>query len=111
LEDLHRADYCHRDIRLDNIMRCANTYVVIDLELAARADQHVFWRSDALPPEVAAGARVFGQLDDLWQLGKLSLGVELVEDGVLRRIHHLARRLVQRDVPSAREALEALQCL
>ena len=113
LEDFHSAGFCHRDIRLDNVIRCSDTYVVIDLELAARADQPVFWRSDALPFDVAARSRVYGQLDDLWQLGKLIRRVELAvaEDAVASQIRHLASRLVQRDVPSARAALEALQHL
>lgn len=83
--------------------------MVIDLELAARNDQFVFWTSRALPPDVAARARGFNFLDDLWQLGMMIRGTENdQQDAINRQIYELAEGLVQRTLNSAADALGSL---
>lgn len=111
--DFHDAGYCHRDIRLDNVVRCFNRYLVIDLEVAGPLGERVFWHSNTLPPDVAAGTRGFDPLDDLWQLGNLIRRVELAgaQDGVARQVYDMAGRLLQRDIPSATAALNVLSDL
>lgn len=111
LDDLHGAGLCHRDIRLDNIVRCSNTYMVIDLELAASADKLVFWSSSALPPDVDARVRGFHFMDDLWQLGKMIRQIEVYHDAITHSIFELAERLVGRHIKTAAEALESLGSL
>lgn len=87
--------------------------MVIDLELAGRTDTPVFWPSDTLPRDVKAGRRAFGVLDDLWQLGKMILKVELggPQEDVRKGVYAMARQLVARRMASATAALSSLSDL
>ena len=107
LQALHEAGFCHRDIRIDNVIRCAGAYTVIDLELAAANNQPVFWASAALPEGVSPAGRAYVHTDDLWQLGRMIL--RLVGVGADERsiaIRRVAEDLVDGRVASARDALQ-----
>lgn len=88
LEGLHGAGFCHRDIRVDNVIRCDRVYKVIDLELADFSGQRVFWESDALPPSAKTGPYVFAH--DLWQVGSM-IDVLLREVDVTDKTAHVDR--------------------
>ena len=70
LQAVHQAGLVHRDIREDNAVRYFDRWVLIDWELAGRADEQVWWHGKSLPPAVEAGNAYICQ-HDLWQVGKL----------------------------------------
>ena len=73
LQAVHGAGFVHRDIRTDNILQYNNRWVLIDWELAGRADEKVWWHGKSLPDAVLAG-ELYTRQHDLWQVGKLVQG-------------------------------------
>ena len=70
LDALHEADLVHRDVRMANIVNCRSRWILIDLELAGKAGELVWFRSDHLPQRVQSG-EPYQKADDLWMLGAL----------------------------------------
>ena len=80
---LHRVGIVHRDLRKENLVcvsvsAIAKQWMVIDLELAAKADQCVTetkrlsaWDRDTL--EVRAGKQIYTCMSDMYLIGKLLL--------------------------------------
>lgn len=73
LAPVHAAGFVHRDIRLDNIVKGPNGWVLLDWELAGRQGQHVWWTGKMLPPAVKSGSELYTCKTDLWQVGQLVL--------------------------------------
>jgi len=71
LKHIHEYDFVHRDICLDNVVRATNGWVLIDWELAGRANQFVWWEGKLLPDGVKHRLEPYTCRTDLWQLGML----------------------------------------
>ena len=71
LRRLHEAGYVHRDIRMDNIVKYFQQWLLIDWELAGQVDQPVWWDGKYLPDPVRLGQHRYSVKTDLWQVGKL----------------------------------------
>jgi serine/threonine protein kinase len=71
LKALHKQEWVHRDIRIDNLVHGPNGWVLIDWELAGPVGQPVFWNSTYLPSKVNAGQMPYTTATDLWQVGRL----------------------------------------
>lgn len=68
---VHQHDFVHRDIRLDNVFRVNDGWILIDWELAGKANQLVWWEGDLLPDAVKHRNQPYTCKTDLWQLGML----------------------------------------
>eukprot|EP00771_Trimastix_marina_P002843 gnl/Trimastix_PCT/4008.p1 GENE.gnl/Trimastix_PCT/4008~~gnl/Trimastix_PCT/4008.p1 ORF type:complete len:283 (-),score=22.66 gnl/Trimastix_PCT/4008:41-889(-) len=75
LEALHAHDYCHRDIRLPNILvppegeyPKPTQFILTDFELAGRPGDDVPWQHDSQAPEVKASHKAT-KASDIYQLG------------------------------------------
>ncbi|DBB07141.1 TPA: hypothetical protein ACH3X1_011712 [Trebouxia sp. C0004] len=71
LKHVHQHDFVHRDIRLDNVLRVNDGWLLIDWELAGRTNQLVWWEGKLLPDAVKHRTEPFTCKTDLWQLGML----------------------------------------
>ncbi len=71
LEHIHECDFVHRDIRLDNVVKMTNGWLLIDWELAGRTNQNVWWEGKLLPDGVKHRLEPYTCKTDLWQLGML----------------------------------------
>lgn len=71
LQHIHEYGFVHRDIRLDNVVKATNGWLLIDWELAGRTNQIVWWEGKMLPDEVKHRSEPFTVKTDLWQLGML----------------------------------------
>ena len=71
LEALHGADIVHRDVRLANIIRCHDRWVLIDPELAGRAGDRVWFDSKWLPERFRSLEDGYLPGHDLWMVGKI----------------------------------------
>ncbi|BDA48582.1 probable crinkler effector protein 8 [Coccomyxa sp. Obi] len=98
---LHEAGYVHRDIRVDNIVKYFQQWVLIDWELAGRVDQDVWWEGSALPEPVRLHQRPYTVKTDLWQVGKLMMTQQVVAS---REAKLFAQKLVNGDFQSAAQA-------
>ncbi|CAL8466510.1 g6046 [Coccomyxa elongata] len=77
LRPLHEAGYVHRDIRMDNIVKYFQQWLLIDWELAGRVDQLVWWEGKLLPEPVRLHQHPYTIQTDLWQVGKLILSQQV----------------------------------
>ncbi|CAL8466425.1 g5961 [Coccomyxa elongata] len=79
LRPLHEAGYVHRDIRMDNIVRYFQQWILIDWELAGRVDQTVWWEGNCnlLPDPVRLRQHPYTAQTDLWQVGKLIISQQV----------------------------------
>jgi len=101
---LHAAGLVHRDLRWPNILRVAyNRWMIIDFELASEENQNVFWTGEALPKVVETKERGYTKQDDMWQVSRLLLDIQLPP----------AWDTFKRDLPNltATEALHRIQTL
>ncbi|KAG2427157.1 hypothetical protein HXX76_010878 [Chlamydomonas incerta] len=113
---LHRAGFVHRDIRWRNVVRVPelrssgslSTYVLIDLEHAARADCAVDcrepdFRLGSWPSEdmLESGSGRYTPASDLCLVAHLMMCIPLSQSG-----QHLQQALAARQVPSAEAALQ-----
>ena len=73
LAPVHAAGFVHRDIRLDNVVKGPDGWVLLDWELAGRIDQRVWWTGQMLPPAIKARSESYTCKTDLWQIGQLVL--------------------------------------
>lgn len=68
---IHGYGFVHRDIRLDNVLKVTDGWLLIDWELAGRADQMVWWKGTMLLEVVLHKVEPYTCKTDLWQLGML----------------------------------------
>jgi serine/threonine protein kinase len=68
---LHGAGIVHRDVRMANVIKCHDRWVLIDVDLAGRAGEHVWFDSTWLPSRVRSREDGFLPIHDLWMVGKL----------------------------------------
>ena len=47
LKHIHEYGFVHRDVRLDNVIRTTNGWLLIDWELAGRTNQNVWWEGNS----------------------------------------------------------------
>lgn len=73
LAPVHAAGFVHRDVRLDNVVKGPDGWVLIDWDLAGRENQYVWWTGQTLPPAVRAGTETYTCKTDIWQIGQLVL--------------------------------------
>ena len=66
---LHREGLVHRDLRLPNVYRFGDSWLVSDWELAAPAGLQVPYKIKRLPEDVKSGREVYTYRHDLWQVG------------------------------------------
>ncbi|DBA79689.1 TPA: hypothetical protein ACH3X1_008362 [Trebouxia sp. C0004] len=71
LKHIHEYGFVHRDIRLDNVVKGTNGWLLIDWELAGRTNQIVWWEGKLLPDGVKHRSEPFTVKTYLWQLGML----------------------------------------
>jgi len=71
LRHIHEHDFVHRDIRLDNVVKVMDGWLLIDWELAGRANEIVWWEGKLLPDLVKHRLEPYTCKTDLWQLGML----------------------------------------
>lgn len=72
LEDFHKFELVHRDLRWPNILSIGNNkWIVIDMELADENGKNVFWKNDVLKEEVYSNKRGYEYKDDLYQVSLL----------------------------------------
>jgi len=71
LKHIHEYGFVHRDVRLDNVVRATNGWLLIDWELAGRTNQIVWWEGKLLPDGVKHRLEPYTCKTDLWQLGML----------------------------------------
>ena len=104
LTALHRQNWVHRDIRMDNLVHGPTGWVLIDWELAALAGQHVFWNSAYLPLEVNAG-QPYTAACDLWQVGSIIQQYNALSSEAMK---HFANQLTNKYFEFAEHALHAM---
>ena len=105
LTALHKQNWVHRDIRMDNLVHGPTGWVLIDWELAALAGQHVFWNSTHLPPEVNAGQMPYTPACDLWQVGRIIQQHNTLSSEAMK---HFANQLTSKSFELAEHALHAM---
>ncbi|KAL3137961.1 hypothetical protein ABBQ38_005208 [Trebouxia sp. C0009 RCD-2024] len=105
LTALHKQNWVHRDIRMDNLVHGPTGWVLIDWELAALAGQHVFWNSTHLPPEVNAGQMPYTPACDLWQVGRIIQQHNTLSSEAMK---HFANQLTSKYFELAEHALHAM---
>lgn len=89
LTPVHAAGFVHRDIRLDNVVKGPDGWVLLDWELAGRENQHVWWTNQILPPAIRAGLELYTCQTVLWQIGQLVLTHAIPSAGSAAYAHHL----------------------
>ncbi|KAK9813152.1 hypothetical protein WJX72_009901 [[Myrmecia] bisecta] len=102
--DLSRQRFVHRDIRMENVVQLFDEWMLIDWELAGRADELVWWRGKVLPEPVRAGQAPYIVQTDIWQVGRLIQMQPVASDGA----RQIAQRLVAGDYVSAARATEEI---
>jgi len=105
LTALHKQNWVHRDVRMDNLVHGPAGWVLIDWELAGPAGQHVFCNSTYLPPEVNTGQMPYTATSDLWQVGKIIQRHDALSTGATK---HFANQLISKQFTSAEHALSAM---
>ena len=105
LTALHKQEWVHRDIRIDNLVHGSKGWVLIDWELAGPTGQPVFWNSTYLPSEVNAGQMPYTTATDLWQVGRLIQRFDTLSAGATK---HFANQLISGQFMSAEDALAAM---
>ncbi|DBA74106.1 TPA: hypothetical protein ACH3X1_010914 [Trebouxia sp. C0004] len=80
LQHIHAYGFVHRDIRLDNVVKATNSWLLIDWELAGRTNQIVWWEGKMLPDGVKHRSEPFTVKTDLWQLGMLIKSAAICAD-------------------------------
>lgn len=71
LQGVHSHGIVHRDFCKKNIVRANDGWLLIDWELAGKANQHVWWEGPRLPDLVRQRIETYTVCTDLWQVGKL----------------------------------------
>ena len=72
LKHIHEYGFVHRNIRLDNVVKGPDGWLLIEWELAGRANHIVWWEGRLLPDGVKHRLEPFTVQTDLWQLGMLT---------------------------------------
>lgn len=98
---LHAAGYVHRDIRMDNIVKYFERWLLIDWEVAGRVDQEVWWEGKLLPDPVRLRQHPYTVQTDLWQVGMLIMSQESVASPAAKQY---AQQLVSGAIESAAQA-------
>ena len=105
LAALHKENWVHRDVRMDNLVHGPAGWVLIDWELAGPAGHHVFWNSAHLPPEVNSGHMPYTAVSNLWQVGKIIQRYDALCTGTTK---HFANMLISKQFTAAEHALSAM---
>lgn len=105
LKHVHMHDFVHRDIRLDNVLRVNNGWLLIDWELAGKTNQLVWWEAKLLPDAVKHRIEPYTSKTDLWQLGMLIKTAAVCADVA---ITSFADRLLAGEFPNAASAQASL---
>ena len=105
LTALHKQNWVHRDVRMDNLVHGPTAWILIDWELAAPAGQHVFWNSTYLPPEVNAGQMPYTAACDLWQVGRIIQQYNALSSEAMK---HFANQLTSKHFGFPEHVLHAL---
>ncbi len=105
LVDVHSYDFVHRDIRIENLIRVNDGWLLIDWELAGKANQNVWWEGKLLPDSVRYHLAPYTIQTDLWQVGNL-IKAEAISSVVA--IDNFAEQLLAGSFSSARAALAAM---
>ena len=71
LKHIHEYGFVHRDVRLDNVIRATNSWLLIDWELVGRTNQIVWWQGKLLSDGVKHRLEPYTGKTNLWQIGKL----------------------------------------
>ena len=106
LTALHKQNWVHRDIRIDNLVHGPTGWILIDWELAAPAGQHVFWNSAYLPPEVNAGQMPYTPACDLWQVGRIIDQYSALSSEAMKQF---ANQLTSKHFEVAKHALHSMR--
>jgi len=107
LDKLHDLGWCHRDVRWKNILQVEDgTFMLIDFEYAAMEGRRITWSNNHLPPEVKRDQNMaWGKSQDMWQVGRLLLGV-LGQRDDFSQLHMLLSREDPAFRMSAKDALQ-----
>ncbi len=105
LKHIHEHGFVHRDIHLGNVVRAKNGWILIDWELAGRANQFAWWEGRLLPDGVKHRLEPYACKTDLWQLGMLIRNAAVSADVA---IASFADRLLAGDFATAAIAQASL---
>ena len=105
LKHIHESGFVHRDVRLDNVVKATNGWLLIDWELAGRTNQIVWWEAKLLPDGVKQRLEPYTCKTDLWQLGML---IKTAAVSVDVAITSFAERLLAGDFATAAIAQASL---
>ncbi|DBB12481.1 TPA: hypothetical protein ACH3X3_005284 [Trebouxia sp. C0006] len=105
LKHIHEHGFVHRDIHLGNVVRAKNGWILIDWELAGRANQFAWWEGRILPDGVKHRLEPYACKTDLWQLGMLIRNAAVSADVA---IASFADRLLAGDFATAAIAQASL---
>ena len=83
LKGIHDHEFVHRDIRLENVVKVSNGWLLIDWELASRANQVVWWEGKILPDLVKDKVQPYTCKTDMWQLGMLNKAAAISDLAVM----------------------------
>ena len=105
---IHGYGVVHRDICLNNVMKVTDGWLLIDWELAGRANQTVWWTRMMLPDMVLHKVEPYTCKTDLWQLGMLIKSSAATEDVA---VTSFADKLLAGDFASAAHAQASMWSL
>ena len=71
LRHWHARGYIHGDVRIDNVVKYFDEWILLDWEVAGKSGALVWWRGQELPMDVKAHRAPYTCQTDLWQIGKL----------------------------------------
>ncbi len=66
LRHIHEHGFVHQDICLDNVVKVMDGWLLIDWELAGRANQIIWWEGKLLPDLVKRRPEPYNCKTDLW---------------------------------------------
>ncbi len=105
LKHIHECGFVHRNIHLGNVVRVKNGWILIDWELAGRANQFAWWEERLLPDGVKHRLEPYTCKTDMWQLGMLIRNAAVCPDVA---IASFADRLLAGDFATAAIAQASL---
>ncbi len=67
----HAHGYVHGDVRIDNVVKYYEDWILLDWELAGESGLYAWWEGKVLPEDVRTQRAPYTCQTDLWQLGVL----------------------------------------